>query len=251
MDENYRTAGYDKFLTRKMSALVEPEDILEDEGSLRLDKILGSTIFSGQSTDSDNLLEIDWDKEKITVGDNARDRVIIGNFAEEGVYGAQFTAANLWFATSGGMCFASIYANDANDTLTISDTGQANKVQVTTFDTNGESNNATPDHTNDHITVTKAGIYLCNVSLHVKSVGAGGADTIGYSVYKNNGATEFADLHGQRDLSGGGGDEGSISLSGIIDLAVNDTIEVWIWNNDSTDDIVVDDINLSLVQVGG
>jgi hypothetical protein len=42
-----------------------------------------------------------------------------------------------------------------------------------------------------------------------------------------------------------------MTLSGIIDLAVNDTIEVWIWNNTNADDIIIDDINLSLVQVGG
>lgn len=155
------------------------------------------------------------------------------------------------FVGSGGLPFAEIYVADANDTITIAAQGKANKVQITSFTTNGVSNNMTPDHTNDHITVVKAGMYLCNVSMHLKSAAAGGADTFGYSVYKNNGATEFANLHGQRDVAGGGGDEGSISLSGIIDLAANDTIEVWIWNIDSTDDIIVDDINLSLLQIGG
>jgi hypothetical protein len=42
-----------------------------------------------------------------------------------------------------------------------------------------------------------------------------------------------------------------MTLSGIIDLAVNDTIEVWIWNNTNADDIIIDDINLSLIQCGG
>lgn len=155
------------------------------------------------------------------------------------------------FVGGAGLCFADMYAADASDTITISVTGKANKVQITSFTANGVSNNCTPDHTNDHITITKAGMYLCNVSIHAISTGGGGADNYGYSVYKNNGATEFVNLHGQRDLTGGGGDEGSMTLSGIIDLAAADTIEVWIWNNTNADDIVIDDINLSLVQVGG
>ena len=109
----------------------------------------------------------------------------------------------------------------------------------------------TPDHTNDHITVTIAGHYLCNVSISAESASGGRADEFGFAVYKNNGATIFANCHSHRELTGGSGDTGSVSLSGILDLAVSDTIEVWTWNEDSTDDLVVDDITLSLVQIGG
>jgi hypothetical protein len=157
----------------------------------------------------------------------------------------------LIFVGTAGLCYAEIYANNASSTITITGSGQANKVQITSFDSNGASNNMTPDHTNDHITVTKAGHYLCTVSLHIESAGGGGSDTFGFSVYKNNGGTEFSNCHGHRKLAGGGGDVGSVSLSGIIDLAVNDTIELWCWNEDSTDDLVVEDVSLSLTQIGG
>jgi len=155
------------------------------------------------------------------------------------------------FSGGGGLPFGEIYANDVLDEITITVAGQANKVQVTSFAVDGVSNNATPDHTNDHITIVKAGMYLCTVSMSISSAAAGGADDIGFAVYKNNGATEFANVHGHRTLGGGGADRGSCSMSGIIDLAVSDTIEVWIWNEDSTDNVVVDDITLSLTQVGG
>ena len=42
-----------------------------------------------------------------------------------------------------------------------------------------------------------------------------------------------------------------MSLSGILDLAVDDTVELWTWNEDSTDDLVVDDLNMTLVMIGG
>lgn len=150
-----------------------------------------------------------------------------------------------------GLTFGEIYASDVSDELTITGTGIANKVQITSFSVDGLSNNLTPDHTNDHLTITKAGVYKCAVSISCSSAATGGADLFGFAVFKNNGATEFANCHGHRKLSGGGTDNGSVSISGIIDLAVNDTIEVWCWNENSTDNIVIDDITLSLIQIAG
>lgn len=158
---------------------------------------------------------------------------------------------NLVFVGGAGLAFGEIYAHDVANELTITAAGQANKVQITSFTVNGASNNTTPDHTNDHITITKAGKYLCTFAMAISSAAAGGADEVGFAAYKNNGTTEFLNLCGHRTLSGGGTDRGSCSGSGIIDLSVSDTIEVWIWNEDSTDNIVVDDITLTLVQIGG
>ncbi len=155
------------------------------------------------------------------------------------------------FVGSSGLAFGEIYTYDSGTTITISTAGIANKVQITSFDTNGASNNATADHTNDHITITKAGKYLATVSLSAETAGAGGSDEFGFGLFRNNGTAEFQNVHSHRELSGGGGDTGSVSMSGIVDLAVDDTIEVWCWNEDSTDNLVVDDITLTLIQVGG
>jgi hypothetical protein len=109
----------------------------------------------------------------------------------------------------------------------------------------------TPDHTNDHITVDKAGWYLCSVSISIDSL-AGSAAKFGFGVYKNNGATLFQNLHSHRDLpAGAGGNSGSVSLSGLIDLAATDTIELWVWNETNTQNIVVDDVTLTLLQKAG
>lgn len=144
--------------------------------------------------------------------------------------------------------FGETYAFDAALTHVISGTGIGNKVQVTAFNANGELAGMTPDHTNDHITVLVAGKYMCTVSINLESV-AGGAQTVGVAVYKNNGATLFSNLHMHRKLSGGGGDLGAVSLNGIIDLAASDTIEVWIWNS-TTGNVIVDDVTLTLVRSG-
>jgi len=149
-----------------------------------------------------------------------------------------------------GLPYGEIFCYDVNDTITIAGTGIANKVQVTSFDTDGVSNLMTPDHTNDHITIVKTGVYLVTVSTHVESEG-GTAYVMGLIVCKNNGATLFTNLHAHRALSGGGGDTGSISISGLASLTAADTIEVWCYNDTNTNDIIIADMTLSIVMVGG
>jgi len=153
--------------------------------------------------------------------------------------------------STSGLCFGEIYAYEVADTITIAASGIANKVQITSFDSNGVSNNMTPNFDTDDITVTYAGMYMCNVSLTIETTGGGGAIKVGASVFTNNGATHKSNVHAGRYLAGGAADEGSMSLSGIIDLAASDTVEVWIWNDTNGDDIVVDDVTLSLTQIGG
>ena len=152
------------------------------------------------------------------------------------------------FVGSAGLPYGEIYCKDNVAQTTLN---SAAKVQVTDFDTNGASNNSTPDHTNDHITITKAGMYLCTISISLVNVAAQ-AHTIDLLLYKNNGATAFNNVHGHRDMTGGGGDKGSMSLSGIIDLAVNDTIELWADTDAAANrDVIFEDVTMSLVQIGG
>ncbi len=158
---------------------------------------------------------------------------------------------NVIFIGAGGLPFAGISAEDVMSTVTITGTGVANKVQVTAFDTNDPSNNATPDHANDHITIVKSGMYYCSVSISVESTVPGAAALIDAEVWVNNGATDKHNCHAHRNLSGGGSDFGAMTLSGIIDLAEDDTVEVWMWNETNTANIIIDNITLSLIQIGG
>ena len=69
------------------------------------------------------------------------------------------------FVGGAGLPFAEIYARDNTATTSTSTT----KTQVLIFDTNGEFNNMTPDHAQDHITVTKAGKYKIDTSISIKN----------------------------------------------------------------------------------
>lgn len=121
--------------------------------------------------------------------------------------------------------------------------------QITIFDTNGPSLLTTPDHTNDHITILKDGDYKVDVSISLDGVGGSGA-TYRASAYLNNGTTEIANVHGSLSLAGGTDKEMALSLSGIATLAVDDTVEVWIKNGTGIENIIVEDISLTVVQVG-
>lgn len=144
--------------------------------------------------------------------------------------------------------YAEIWVKD-NATNTILNSSA--KVQITVFDTNGSSKGATPDHTNDHITVNTPGVYLALVSASIINV-ASQAHEIEVGLWKNNGATEFGNIHGHRNLAGGGGDKGSMSLSGYIGVNAGDTLELWADTDAAGDRVVTfEDISLSIKLVEG
>ena len=154
----------------------------------------------------------------------------------------------LFVGSGTGLAYGEIWAEDNAVETVISVAGTF--VQVTTFDTNGENNNTTPDHTNDHITVLKAGRYMINVSVVIESA-AGTSNVVHLHVAKNNNAVQFGNIHAHRSMAGGGGDRGSISMSGIVSLAANDTVELWVTNDTNTNNYIVEDVTLSLTQIGG
>ena len=156
------------------------------------------------------------------------------------------TTGDVVFVGGAGLCFADIYARDNTTTTSTSTT----KTQILIFDTNGESNNMTPDHAQDHITVTKAGKYKIDASISIKN-SSGSAHVISLEMYKNNGTGVFNNIHAGRTL-GTGTDVGNLTMSGIVDLAANDTIEFWITSDSgSARTVTVEDIDFCAIQIGG
>lgn len=126
--------------------------------------------------------------------------------------------------------------------------GAGTAVQVTTFDTNGVSDtDTTPDHTQDHILIGITGTYAVEVTAAVDSVGAG-AIIMQLQVQTNNGGTEIIP-HVNRDLAGGAGEMGSVTMGGLAALTVGDTVELWIENETSTTNLLVESASLSVLQV--
>jgi hypothetical protein len=156
------------------------------------------------------------------------------------------TMQNLTF-DGGGMCYAEIYALDNSTATSIA--SATTEYQVTVFDTNGVSNNATPDHTNDHITITQAGDYLINFTATISNE-AGDANLMKLYIKKNNGASVVGSLQFIRVFYGWGGEQDVAKLSGMATLAASDTIEVWVENLQNTQDYTFEDITLNVMQIG-
>lgn len=151
------------------------------------------------------------------------------------------------FIGQSGLAFGelSVESNAVQTTISTEDV----PVQVTVFDTARHSNNTILSIANSDITILQAGHYLVTVSATVNSVvGLGSKAELKCRV--NNGSFD-AIPHADRDLGGGASESGSITLSGIADLEVNDTLEMWIINETNTANYVVEDISMAIVQIGG
>jgi hypothetical protein len=192
--------------------------------------------FRVEGSSEDKLLLVDAGNNEVRMGDGDTNYVTVESDGDVN------------FVAGAGLQYGEIKVQNNSTETTIAAAGTA--VQVTVFDTNGVSNgDVTPDHTNDHITVGKAGHYLITISMTLNSI-AGAGSIAEISCKKNNGNADVI-IHMDRSLAGGGSERGVISLSGIADLAVNDTIEVWIENETNTQNYIVEDCSLSLVQTGG
>lgn len=168
-----------------------------------------------------------------------------------GTFGEIIDNGDLTFVGAGsGLPYGGIWCKDANTTITISTSGEANKVQVTGFTNNGTANLTTPDYTTSDITATKTGVYRVEVTVSANSV-AGGGGNFGFEIYKNNGATGFPNVHANTEFAGGTGETKSITLIGHISLTAGDTVELWLWNETATNNIVINDCNISILMIGG
>lgn len=160
----------------------------------------------------------------------------------------QLVDPDLYFAGAGSeLQYANISCNYNTDTMSVS---SAAYTQVTDFDTDSASNGAVPDHTNDHITVEKSGVHLISLAMCLKN-SAGVGHNIDVEVKKNNGTSDFDNLHTNRTL-GMGSDVGALAIAGIAALSAGDTVELWVTSDSElAKDITVVDASLSVVLIGG
>jgi len=154
------------------------------------------------------------------------------------------------FVGGAGLQFGQIYEEDGVSTLTLA--AQDIFYQVISFTANGESNGTTPDHTNDHITVSKSGKYLVFLDVSFSQIGAVSIE-YDFHVQKNNGATDFSSVSAHRDTSGNSV-VGATNGTGIIDLTAGDTVEVWVERLSGgavSKTITIPQISLVLTQIVG
>ena len=155
---------------------------------------------------------------------------------------------NVSWKGGGGVSYGEIWVRGNTSATVIP--AASSYVQFIGFGNNGQSNVSTPESNNNHIIAGTSGTFLVTCSFHTESVGGGAADTIDMEIRTNNGVTRFNNLHTHRKLAGGGGDIGSMSMSGLAALAATDTVELWLSNDDNATNILVADANISITLKG-
>jgi hypothetical protein len=157
--------------------------------------------------------------------------------------------ADVNFVAGAGLQFGEIYYHGSGTDLALA--AQDTWYQLVAFDTDGEANGSvTPDHTNDHITVGKAGRYLVSYSISSRSAASNKYE---YSVFYNNGGTEVVNSHTHRDTTVAN-KLGVVANSCIVDLPASATVELWVQRADGgavSKTITTEHITLNVVQIGG
>lgn len=144
--------------------------------------------------------------------------------------------------------YGSIYAVSNTAATIVLTVGTAVLIEV--FTDNGASRNMTPDQANNYITINRDGDYMVNVQASVNSE-TGPASRFEMTVRTDAGATILPGLHCDRNISGGGGATGSVGLGCITPLSAGDNVTVWIENETNTANYIIENISLSIVQIGG
>jgi len=122
--------------------------------------------------------------------------------------------------------------------------------QILGFDTDGISNLATPDHTNDHITITKTGAYQVQFSISGRSANP---TTFQFMVRKNNGTVALTNIMVHRTTSAANR-VATGACTGLVALTAGDTIELWIQRVTGAavnKIITLEHVVLNLVMIGG
>ena len=113
----------------------------------------------------------------------------------------------IWYGDNTGLIYGEVYVNDNITVTTVSSSGFT---QFLHLDTNGHTNQTTPDHTNDHITIDKAGVYMVDCCVNIKN-SSGSAHDIEVVIAKNTNASIFPNMRRHRTL-GKGKDVGAITI---------------------------------------
>lgn len=119
--------------------------------------------------------------------------------------------------------YGEIYCDENATPTTL--TTQNQWYKATIFDTDGYARGATPDNTNDYITADRDGTYRAH--FHVSAEFGTGSQDYEFMLRKNNGTFDLHNCH-INIVPTFNGYEYPLSVSSVIRLSTNDTVELWV-----------------------
>lgn len=140
-----------------------------------------------------------------------------------------------------GPCFASIYVTDG----AVAQTPDQNvATKLTAFTTNGLSCNCTADAANDRIAITIKGTYL----VMLEASFSGDASSSVHGIIYKGAVPAVTAFEFERKL-GTGGDIGSASCHGLLELDAGEYVEAWIMSDDATPNVTFRDATLTVIRL--
>ena len=158
------------------------------------------------------------------------------------------------FAANGGFCFGEIYVEGIDVGIALA--AESTYYQVAAWSpgspdgVNGESNNTTPDVSNDHITILTAGKYFVHWFVSCYSTQKNEYE---FEIFINNGDTGFPNTGAYRTTSVASA-VGLLSGGGICEFAAGDTVELWVERKDGagvSKTITIRAATVSVMKIGG
>ena len=136
--------------------------------------------------------------------------------------------------------YANLYVADGS---TAQGSISTTPTKVTGFAANGPSNDATPDHTNDQITINTGGAYkVCF------QVSFSGTVSTMFTFHLRNNGVELTQAGTTRTL-GTGGDNGSCSFTQIFNLSQSDVLTIYVEADGASKSITPEHMQLSIVEI--
>lgn len=180
------------------------------------------------------------------------DLMVIGktNINDVNLLNAQVYGDLNFMPLSGGLEFGEIYVS-GNMTADVTIVAQDTWTQVTDFNVNGEFNNVSPDHTNDHVTVHSDGVfrtYCDNLTVYLNEELAD--ITAQFMLRTNNGGTDLRNTLAAEHMF----QDTYTSVSGVAglnSLSAGDTVELWVKNLDDTENLRIFSATCGALKVGG
>jgi hypothetical protein len=205
----------------------------------------GGFILTGDGAD---ILSRAFDWDNIAAGAGADMAHDHSSGTEGGVaLGAtSLTGVAVW-ESGGGLPYGGISGHAVADAIT--SVAQNDWDQIVGFNANDDAQSMTPDHTNDHITITEAGYYLATISWSGRTAAV--PHDWEFYLCKNNNAAQFNNV-ATYVTTVTAARVVSVSVTGVVSLAASDTIELWTKRTSAGANIVLttEHCVISLLQVG-
>lgn len=177
------------------------------------------------------------------------DFTMTGKLSINNMFYVESTGDTYWAGAGSGLVFSQIYTQGGSSTLVLP--AQDTWYQITAFTVNGDSNMATPDHTNDHITIPIRGRYLTQSSLAISSATT---NEYVFEIQVSNGGFGIVNTDGRRTTTNADEVYTTNGMSSIVEFWGAETVELWIKRIDGgavSSTIKIVDASITLNQVGG